>query len=172
MSFISEEMGKARWDFTNEILEETEHRQLELEPWIAATAKSARLSDLLCWERSTAQWRPRTAFQAAGNLPGKSVDSTRLGGTSGEALARVGCAHDEVATGEPLIKMAKVAGSTDCEEAIRRFEAPGGRVNVLGRCELSPKRAAASLRCRGCLCEITGRSHFPRDENAVSACST
>ena len=55
MSFISEEMGKARWDFTNEILEETEHRQLELEPWIAATAKSARLSDLLRWEHSTAQ---------------------------------------------------------------------------------------------------------------------
>ena len=113
------------------------------------------------------QLYPRAAFRLTDMLPGGFADTSTLRAASPGRRGRL--CPVKVSTGGPRSKLAKVAGAAYSVGRIHQFGALRASVNAVRSCDHRLKCVAAGQRCRGSSCEMTGRSHFPRAEDAALA---
>ena len=102
-------------------------------------------------------------------IAGSSVDSKMTGRASRETSRAVGFEEDEVSTGSPRRKRARMAEKVEALGDIRRPVILRARANVPRGHELGLKCVAAGVRCWGYFCVVRGRRHIPPSKGAVLA---
>ena len=81
------DLSETKWGFTDDVLQDGEHKQLTLKLWLAATAKATAASDMRRRGISMAEINPNSAFELADRTTGTSVDETVMGRASRNAAS-------------------------------------------------------------------------------------
>ena len=109
MIFDPADLKEVRLDFMAGVLGNTGYRRPASRLWPTATAEDSQSSDMRGVALAIAQLNPHSAFEIAGMIAGVSMEAAKLGGASQESSRGIGFEPDEVATGGPRVKKAKVA---------------------------------------------------------------
>ena len=142
-------------------------RQLALELWLAAKAKSIDRMDIRPKEMMMSESYPQNALVLADMLVGESTKQSDFGRTSRDATGQPWANPTKGLSSGPGAKVARVADNAETVEQIRRFEAFSSRSILAKSCDLSLKCVAAGIRCWAIFRDLRRRPHFPPTEEAA-----
>ena len=142
-------------------------RQLALELWLAAKAKSIDRMDIRPKEMMMSESYPQNALVLADMLVGESTKQSDFGRTSRDASGQPWANPTKGLSSGPGAKVARVADNAETVEQIQRFEAFSSRSILAKSCDLSLKCVAAGIRCRAIFRDLRRRPHFPPTEEAA-----